>query len=195
MKNTITCLLIIFPLWCNSQGFNTVTRNKILPTITIDNKETILKETHEIKEETFNSTTENIITKNVSFPLTNIQINSQYGERKDPFSGRKSIHYGIDLKAQKDSVMSILPGKITKAGNDKRLGNYVEVDHGELKSVYGHLSRIIVEKGDSINAGEVLGISGNTGRSTGEHLHFGIKHLNKWVNPLPILDYFNSILL
>ncbi|PRY09057.1 peptidase M23-like protein [Pontibacter ummariensis] len=81
-----------------------------------------------------------------------------------------------------------MPGKVSKVGYSKGLGNYIEVAHGAYRSVYGHLSTILVREEALVQAGTVLAITGSTGRSTGEHLHFSLKHGARVVDPTPYLD-------
>jgi len=79
------------------------------------------------------------------------------------------------------------PGIVTEVAEDKIIGKYVKIAQGSLQSIYGHLSAVVVKKGELILAGDVLGISGNSGRSTGPHLHLSIKISEKFVNPLVVI--------
>lgn len=125
----------------------------------------------------------------VSYPLNHIQVNSSFGMRNDPFTGKPTKHNGIDLQAKDDEVYSMMQGRVKKVGRDKRSGNYVVLEYGSYTVSYCHLSKALVQKGDSVNAGDVVGISGSTGRSTGEHLHLTCKYKGKYVNPSILLDY------
>lgn len=125
----------------------------------------------------------------VSYPLNHIQVNSNFGMRNDPFTGKPTKHNGLDLHAKGDEVYSMLAGRVKKVGRDKRSGNYVVLEYGDYTVSYCHLSKALVRKGDSVNAGDVVGISGSTGRSTGEHLHLTCKYKGKYVNPSILLDY------
>lgn len=125
----------------------------------------------------------------VSYPLKQIKVNSSFGMRNDPFTGKPSKHNGLDLHAKDDEVYSMLAGRVKKVGKDKRSGNYVVLEYGNYTVSYCHLSKALVRKGDSVNAGDVVGISGSTGRSTGEHLHLTCKYKGKYVNPSILLDY------
>lgn len=120
-------------------------------------------------------------------PLRNIIVTSSFGKRKDPFTGKLRSHKGIDLKAKEDSVLSILPGIISKVYYHKKLGITIEVKHGSFTSIYGHLRHAYVNKGSRVMDGQCIGLSGNTGRSTGPHLHFSLRYRGKIVNPLPYL--------
>lgn len=125
----------------------------------------------------------------VSYPLNHIQVNSSFGMRNDPFTGKPTKHNGLDLHAKGDEVYSMLAGRVKKVGRDKRSGNFVVLEYGNYTVSYCHLSKVLVRKGDSVNAGDVVGISGSTGRSTGEHLHLTCKYKGKYVNPSILLDY------
>ena len=107
----------------------------------------------------------------VSLPLQKIKVNSGFGKRLHPITKKYKLHNGIDLRAKYEEVYSMLPGKIHKVGEDDISGKYIMVASGEFLISYCHLSKIEVRKGDLICAGERIGISGNTGRSSGAHLH------------------------
>lgn len=113
--------------------------------------------------------------------------------RKDPLSNNRTMHSGLDLKANKDEVLSMFEGTVLQVGLEKRSGRYVVVQTGDYAISYCHLSKIYVEKGDSISAGDVIAISGNTGRSTGPHLHITAKLRGKSVNPINLINYVRDI--
>lgn len=129
----------------------------------------------------------------VSYPLRRIKINSFYGYRKDPFTGKKRFHNGIDLHARGDEVLAMMAGVVVKIGQDKSSGKYVTLRHGNYLISYCHLSRVLTRKGAVIRPRDVVGITGSTGRSSGEHLHISCKLDGKSVDPLVILDYIKSI--
>ncbi len=128
----------------------------------------------------------------VSFPMKKLIVNSPFGIRKDPFTGKKRNHNGLDLHASADEVYAMLNGRVKKIGEDKRSGKYVVIQHGEFLVSYCHLSHIWVERGTQLKPGEVVGITGNTGRSTGEHLHITCKRDNKYIDPVILLQYVKS---
>ena len=130
----------------------------------------------------------------LSLPIDSMVITSHYGKRKDPFTGKIANHRGIDLKGNNDYVYSIMPGMVVKTGKNKGLGNYVEVRHGDFTSIYGHLYSVLVNAKQAVEAGQPIGISGSTGRSTGEHLHFQMEYKDKTIDPKPILDYINEVI-
>lgn len=123
----------------------------------------------------------------VCMPLHDLHINSGYGYRVHPVSRQYAWHAGIDLRARHDTVFAVMAGTVQQAAYQVALGFYVELTHGEVKSVYGHLSRILVCPQDSVTAGQPIGITGSTGRVTGEHLHFSIRYRKKAVNPIQFL--------
>lgn len=129
----------------------------------------------------------------VSFPMKRLIVNSPFGQRKDPFTGKKRNHNGLDLHASSDEVYAILNGTVKKTGEDKRSGKYIIIQYGEFLVSYCHLSRIWIESGTQVKPGEVVGITGNTGRSTGEHLHITCKRNNKYVNPEILIQYIKEI--
>ncbi|WP_262894386.1 M23 family metallopeptidase [Bacteroides cellulosilyticus] len=126
----------------------------------------------------------------VSFPLKQLHVNSPFGKRKDPFTGKNAQHNGIDLFARSDDVYSIMQGKVIKSGVDKKSGIYVKMEYGDYTVSYCHLSKAVVKRGDIVNAGEIIGISGNTGtRSTGEHVHISIKYKSHYIDPTILFDF------
>ena len=124
----------------------------------------------------------------VSYPLNKIKITSQFGNRKDPFTGKKANHGGLDLRAKYEEVYAMMYGQVIKVGSDKRSGHYITIRHGEYTVSYCHLSEILVKKGQVIAPGEPVAVSGNTGRSTAPHLHITLKYKRKRINPMIILD-------
>lgn len=129
----------------------------------------------------------------VCYPLSHIKINSAYGYRKDPFTGKRKFHNGIDLYARSAKVFAMMQGKVLRVGQDKVSGKFVTIQHGNFTVSYCHLSQIFVSQGKIVLPGNVVGITGNTGRSTGEHLHMTIRHNGEYINPRIFLDYINSV--
>lgn len=125
----------------------------------------------------------------ITYPLKSIKVTSPYGYRRDPFTGKLSWHNGIDLAAHNAIVYSMFPGKVERAGYDYRSGNFVTIHHGDFYISYCHLSRILVSKDQSVLTGFPIGITGSTGRSTGEHLHITAKFKGKVFNPMAILEH------
>ncbi|MGJ1525508.1 M23 family metallopeptidase [Sphingobacterium spiritivorum] len=123
----------------------------------------------------------------VHLPLENYRITSRFGWRRHPVTGKRDFHNGIDLAARAQVVRSIMNGLVSETGHHCYLGNYVRIDHGDVQSVYGHLSHIAVRKGQDIVAGQPIGVTGSSGRATGEHLHFGIRRGGTYIDPWKFL--------
>lgn len=123
----------------------------------------------------------------VSLPLQQLQVNSPFGKRIHPVTGKTDFHRGVDLAARCDPILSIMKGTVIETGYNLILGYYIKIAHGEFTSIYGHLSFILVAPGESVTAGLPIGISGTTGRTTGEHLHFSIRFREIYLNPLLFL--------
>ena len=129
----------------------------------------------------------------VSFPLKKIQINSKFGMRMHPIYHKYIMHNGIDLHARHEDVLSMLPGKVLRVGYDSRSGKYVTVQTANYTVSYCHLSEQYVKTNDYLHAGEPLGLTGNTGASTGEHLHLTTKKDGKAFDPTILLEYVRSV--
>ena len=125
----------------------------------------------------------------VSYPLDRMVINSPYGWRRDPFTGKQKLHNGMDFHARSNEVYAMMEGEVMKVEYDKRSGYYVTIRHGNYSVSYCHLSKVSVRKGTIVRSGEVVAITGNTGRSTGEHLHLSVKYKGKYINPNILLDF------
>ena len=119
----------------------------------------------------------------ITYPLKSIKVTSPYGYRRDPFTGKLSWHNGLDLRAKNESAYAMLDGIVEKIGYDNRSGNYVTLRHGNFYISYCHLSSIIVRKGEYVYPGIIVGVTGDTGRSTGSHLHLTCKKGSKGINP------------
>lgn len=122
-------------------------------------------------------------------PLDTLIITSSYGYRIDPFTEKRKFHYGTDFQTYSYNVYAMMPGRVHRIGYNKTLGNYIELDHGDFRVTYAHLHTVIGEKNDYVRAGQSVGITGNTGRSTGEHLHLSIKYKDKSIDPYPIVRF------
>ena len=128
-----------------------------------------------------------------SLPLDDFVITSEFGLRRDPYSNDYINHQGIDLKANKSPVYSMLHGVVIKAGNDPLLGNYIKVQHGVYTCIYGHLSLILVQPLDKVVPGTPIGVSGSTGKSTGDHLHLSVKKDGRFINPSLFIRLISEI--
>ena len=127
----------------------------------------------------------------IVMPLKNkITITSPYGTRTHPIFGTKKMHNGIDLKASYENVYAIMDGIVTASGWDsKGGGNYIKVKHfNRFETSYLHLSEIYYRAGEKVKAGFIIGKSGNSGNSTGPHLHFSVKEFGQSINPSHFLN-------
>jgi len=116
-----------------------------------------------------------------------------YGSRKDPITGRRAFHRGLDISARRGTpVFAPADGVVVFTGRNGGLGKTVRISHGfGFTTMYGHLNEITAKLGEEIHRGEVIGTVGNTGRSTGAHLHYEVHEDGKSVDPLYyILDRF-----
>lgn len=121
---------------------------------------------------------------------TQLKVTSQYGPR------RRRMHKGIDLKVQiGDTIRAAFDGKVRIRNFERRgYGNYLVVRHPNgLETIYGHLSKSLVNINDIVRAGEPIALGGNTGRSTGSHLHFETRFLGQAINPSEIIDFENGV--
>ena len=120
-------------------------------------------------------------------PLKSYTITSPFGMRKHPVLGYERMHEGVDMAAPAGTpIYAAKSGKVTTASYQKGgAGNYVSINHGDgFSSIYMHMTRYIVSRGQYVNAGQVIGYVGSTGISTGNHLHFGIAYKGTYVNPM-----------
>lgn len=114
------------------------------------------------------------------------RVTSEFGYRSDPFTGQASGHTGIDIAVPTGTpVRAALPGVVTTATyNAGGYGYYVKIDHGNgMVTLYAHNSKLLVKVGDAVEAGDMVSLSGSTGRSTGPHLHFEVRVNGQQVNP------------
>jgi septal ring factor EnvC (AmiA/AmiB activator) len=116
-------------------------------------------------------------------------VSSGFGRRVSPFTGMDTMHGGIDISAPMHTpVISVAAGTVIIAGPEKTLGNAIVMAHGYgYKTTYGHLSKIKVKPGQNIKRGEVIGEVGNTGLSTGPHLHYEVEINGSGVDPLKFI--------
>jgi len=117
-------------------------------------------------------------------PLMGIET-SKFGPRIDPFVNERTFHGGVDIAAEEGkNVHSARWGKVVYAGDINGYGSTVILEH-ELGyyTLYGHLEKILVEEGETVDSGQIIGTVGTTGKTTGPHLHFEIRHENQKLNP------------
>jgi murein DD-endopeptidase MepM/ murein hydrolase activator NlpD len=126
----------------------------------------------------------------LSHPGEGKEITSTFGHRMDPFFGKLALHAGIDFRQKTgQKVVASGAGKVIHAGPAGGYGILVEIDHGDgITTRYGHLSKVLVKEGQKVEQGDVIALSGNTGRSTGPHLHYEVRRNNRAVDPMRFLN-------
>lgn len=129
-------------------------------------------------------------------PAPNQPLNSTYGNRIDPFFNTMALHAGVDFRASTgDPVYATGLGKVVFTGNSGGYGKLVEIDHGKgYTTRYAHLSHISVSEGYIIKLGEPIGLAGNTGRSTGPHVHYEIRKNDAAINPMRFINAGKEVL-
>ncbi len=132
---------------------------------------------------------EKIRTIPVGRPTTGA-VTSPFGPRRDPFNGRRSFHEGMDFRGWRgEPIHATADGVVRRAGRLGGYGRYVELDHGNgFRTAYGHMLRIKVRRGQEVKRGDIIGLLGNSGRSTGPHLHYEIKRNGRPLNPKDYLS-------
>lgn len=126
---------------------------------------------------------QNII-KGWMWPTVSHHVTSAFGWRRHPISGKRLFHYGLDIRSKYQWIKASKYGKVTFAGRMGGYGNVVIIAHpGGWKTLYGHLSKIIVKRGQYVKQGQTIAKSGNSGYSAGPHLHFEIIKNGKHLNP------------
>lgn len=131
-------------------------------------------------------------------PVDHFKLTSQYGFRADPFAGRRARHKGVDMAGPIGTpIYATADGIVGRAQWVGGYGKYVELNHGgEIQTRYGHMSEILVQPNQRVTKGQVIGLMGSTGRSTGSHLHYEVRIAGNSVNPMPFIssrDYLLAI--
>lgn len=122
-------------------------------------------------------------------PVQRLAFTSNFGIRSDPFQGTARMHAGVDIPGPVGTpIYATADGTVDEAQRAGGYGNMIEIDHGKgIATRYGHLSKIIVASGEHVTRGQLIGLMGSTGRSTGSHLHYEVRIDGKAVNPAPFL--------
>ncbi|KAA0697530.1 M23 family peptidase [Neorhizobium sp. P12A] len=144
----------------------------------LDNLDTALT-----RLDTMRTTVEDLPFRN---PAPGKLITSPFGNRKDPFFGKLALHTGTDFHfSPGEKVKATAPGKVVSAGWANGYGNMVEIDHGDgISTRYGHMEQLLVQAGDTVKAGDAIGLAGSTGRSTGTHLHYEVRENGRPIDPM-----------
>lgn len=115
----------------------------------------------------------------------NTKLTSLYGMRNHPMHRRNIHHKGIDISVKNANVLSTAKGEVIAAGFESGYGNYVKIDHHNgFVTLYGHLSKIVVEVGQDVDIAQKIGVSGSTGKVTGEHIHYEVIYNYSHRNPI-----------
>lgn len=125
----------------------------------------------------------------LSAPVDRYYISSGFGERTDPLNGEAAIHEGLDMvDTIKSEVLATAPGRVTHAGWRGNYGRVVEIDHGlGITTIYAHLDSVLVKVGDLVDYRQAIGKLGNSGRSSGAHVHYEVRFEGKPLDPMGFL--------
>ncbi len=124
------------------------------------------------------------------------RVSSFYGTRSDPFYGHKANHMGLDIAADAGTpIYAMQEGVVTFSGKKGGYGNCIKIDHffylvpelPQVSTLYGHMSKLYVKEGDMVQRGQIIGLIGSTGRSTGPHLHYEVFYKGKNIDPVEYL--------
>lgn len=117
------------------------------------------------------------------------KISSRYGARFDPINHKNAFHAGVDFKGHTgDKVHSTGNGVVKSSSYIRGFGNCIVLKHGNgYETLYAHLSKRLVKRGEKVTRGQIIGLVGSTGRSTGSHLHYEVHHHNKTIDPMKFL--------
>ena len=123
------------------------------------------------------------------------RVSSSYGYRRSPFSRKRTYHYGVDLSLPSGNpVRATGGGKVVKSVYNRTYGNYVDIEHlSGLVTRYAHLKASHVKAGDLISRGDVIGLCGSTGRSTGPHVHYEVRYKGRPRNPEPFVQLAQTL--
>jgi murein DD-endopeptidase MepM/ murein hydrolase activator NlpD len=150
-----------------------------------------IKKEHKLLRRTFKIYTNRLFKeKKMEKPLKKLIVTTPFGAKRIINGKRSSYHWGTDFKGKTgDPVFAVLSGKVVIAQDMFYTGNTVVINHGlGLYTLYAHLSKINVKKGEFVKAGDIIGEVGSTGRSTAPHLHFGVYINDVKVDPMLILS-------
>lgn len=146
---------------------------------------------------TLNNLEQVITTLPDSMPVakSDYYISSRFGFRKDPITGQRAYHKGVDLAGwHKTEIIAPAAGTVLRAGSNGGYGKFIEIQHEHgLVSRFGHLHTIKVKKGQQISKSEVIALMGSTGRSTSTHLHYEVLQNGKHINPIKLTKVINRV--
>ncbi|HKT77194.1 MAG TPA: M23 family metallopeptidase [Sphingobium sp.] len=122
-------------------------------------------------------------------PVQKLSLTSNFGVRSDPFNGGARMHKGIDIPGPMGTpIYATADGIVSRAGWASGYGNLVQISHGGgIETRYGHMSKLIVAANSYVHRGQLIGLMGSTGRSTGSHLHYEVRVDGQAINPMPFV--------
>ncbi|WP_194840865.1 M23 family metallopeptidase [Filobacillus milosensis] len=155
-----------------------------------------LIEKYEVAIEELGSVKEQLKEVPIYWPADSERITSEFGTRTDPFRKDESFHGGLDLAGPWGTkIYASGDGVIELSGRNGPYGLSILIDHGNsYKTRYGHLARLHVKEGDRVKQGELIGLMGSTGRSTGVHLHYEVLKNGELVDPYPYMTFIQRVL-
>jgi murein DD-endopeptidase MepM/ murein hydrolase activator NlpD len=129
-------------------------------------------------------------------PVARMDYTSNFGIRSDPFRGTAAMHAGVDIRGpQGTPIYATADATVAESQRRGGYGNFIELDHGKgIATRYGHLSKLLVVAGARVKRGQMIGLMGSTGRSTGSHLHYEVRIDGHAVNPVPFLTTADYLL-
>ena len=138
----------------------------------------------------FDSTGKSIRKSIMRTPISGARLSSRFGMRKHPILGYSKMHRGVDFAARRGTpIMAAGDGRVSFSGRNGSYGKFIEIRHlNGFSTRYGHLHKFRngIKKGVFVKQGDIIGYVGNTGRSTGPHLHYEVKHKNRIINPMTL---------
>lgn len=187
----ITIELILWPSSGAFAQFNTITQDRVQQQVVSSKQQSPnrqLQDTLAITPQQNKAEQTDHLPALVS-PLCHIIVTSPFGWRTDPFTKRKARHNGLDLRAYYEPAYAMTYGEVITVAKDKRSGLYVTLRHGDFTVSYCHLSKVVVPEGFHVRPGTIIAITGNSGRSTGPHLHITLRNRKdgKVINPSVLL--------
>jgi murein DD-endopeptidase MepM/ murein hydrolase activator NlpD len=126
----------------------------------------------------------------LGYPVNAKRITSKFGKRVDPINGQGGFHDGIDFSGKRGAeIRATADGKVVARGRNDTYGWYVKIDHGnDFMTMYAHNKKILVRWGSEVKRGDAIALLGNTGRSTGPHLHYEVRYKNQPINPAKFIN-------
>ncbi|MEN8134763.1 MAG: M23 family metallopeptidase [Thermodesulfobacteriota bacterium] len=126
----------------------------------------------------------------LGYPVNARRVTSKFGKRVDPINGQGGFHDGIDFSGKRGSeIRATADGKVAARGRNDTYGWYVRIDHGNgFTTMYAHNEKILVRWGTEVKRGEAIALLGNTGRSTGPHLHYEVRYKNRPIDPAKFIN-------